>query len=540
MGGAATAPGHHGSQSVDIAAGLGALWEFVWNADDIAGLPVVLGNHHDEHINLHGVLADIDPIHKHITANVFGANGELWNDVAGQAGRDRWSQLMQSHNVFRGHFKDKAKAIGDFHGQCNNFNDCLHETFLTIGISIGISVATAWFPVTWLASGAAAANAAVATDRAWGIVNTVRGVLSLVKTAFAILKGTWAIVTDLGGFVSDAVTFFAELGPNLLKLGPRLLSLGIDMFNAARANPAAVLFNFADTMNSQAYINFFLRFGERMWFAGDPTYAWSPFDANQLWLATFQNVLLTSFLTGPGVTWKTFTWPWQEDNILGETPMYGPGGLWSRLDGTDAGFLRSSLYRTLQAGGTATFYNFVNHMVFQGQGLNFDIPLSLERGTGITLIVNTVVIGGNLLIYLGYPPGTGTSGLPQELTIPMVIGLSGCADLFIPGVREAKGLVFVTSTDNSRSGQTGPDIVGQKTIDQVKQLLQGIQKDTGIKPQITTQTVQPGEKIEQIALRQYGQVNPKIIADIMQANGIASVQDGQVLLMPLIPAGDYQ
>ncbi len=538
-------PGQH-VQEVDVAAGLGELWQFVvdaWNAFDVAGLPDVLGVHHGEHGNFHGVLTGIHPIDQHMMANVFGANGEFWNDDAGKKARDSWSQLMKGNKAFSDHFEDKTKALGDFHGQVNNFNDCLHETFVTIAVSIAISVASAWFPATWVVSGAAATNAAVATDRAWGIVRTVQGVLNLVKTVFSILKGTWAIITDLGGFFSSAVEFFAELGPNLLKLGPRLLSLGIDMFNAARANPGAVLFNFADTMNSQAYINFFLRFGERLWFAGDPTYAWSPFDFNQLWFATFQNVLLNSFLTGPGVTWKTFNFPWQEENILGRTPTYGPGGLWSTLDGTDAAFLRSSWYRTLQAGGTATLYNFVNHMAFQSQGFNFNIPLSLERGTGFTLLINTLIIGGNLVFYLGYPPGQGTSGLPQELTIPLVIGLSGTADLFIPGVREAKGLVFVTSADNARSGQTGPDIVGQQTIDQVKKFIQGIQHDTGIQPQAQTQTVGATDTLIDLAQRQYGKWNDKIIADILKYNGLSSpsdIQPGQKLNMPLIPASDYQ
>jgi len=491
------APGSAGinQNHFSVADILGPLWEFVWNADDVAGLGGVLRSHQAETLAL---LKAVKDHHDHVAALVAkNLSLDNWNDSAGQGFQARHTELLKEGEQLMKTLTEKAKALGDFADQVANFNDCFHQLLITIAISIGISVGASWIPVVDIFTTAGtAATVAADADEAWNLVSVVRTVLGFLRSGFFRL-----------------INFIGRNLPNIVR-------------------------NIGGNLRLQEFTNFGLRYFERTYlFGGDGTKGWSKYDAAQIFFANLQNVLLTSFIIGP---------------VKGG-PAYGPLGRWAALSpppwlpneaempewaleqvpelglGKEAwlSFLRSSASRLLVVGGTATLYNFVNLGLIQGKGLNFDIAGSLEHGTLFSLGTTLVfIVGGNALVFA---LSGGTQGLPQAFTVPTTIAVNGVLDVAIPGlsplIRGARGYVYYSS-----AGQITP------------QVLDIVKNTTGIAAQLPTLTVGANDTLDLIALRQYGEVNPRIIDDILKANHLNSATDiytGENLVMPGLRAGDY-
>jgi hypothetical protein len=448
--------------TVDVGHLLGEIWGFLWNSGYLAGVPDSVRIYATHHHDTHLALVNtITHLHNSVTTNLTLDN---WNDDSGHAFQDRWKEHKSGHEALASGLKDQSKGLFDFADQMTYFNDNIHWTLVSIAASYGIEAVSAWIPgVNIFTTAANAINISIQVDRFWSLANLWKGILIGVKTILQFV------------------------GTNLPMI---VRNIGLEY-------------------RKQMWVNWGLRMGERMvMFGGDFTKGWNQYDAAQIQFASWQNVFLQAFLIGP---------------VKSGAP-YGPLGEWSRLiPGDWWSYARSVTTRFIQVGGTATLYNFVNHILIQGQGFKFNIPQTLWAGTGFSMITTTIMVIGSFVILRGRSTVTG---LPQEVTIPTVLFLNGIADVAIPGispiVREARGLIYVSADTKLTPAQ-----------------LKVVQDTTGIHGQLPTLTVQPGQTIEQIAMQQYGEVNPKIIADILKANGgITAIHEGEVLVMPSIPASD--
>ncbi len=271
--------------------------------------------------------------------------------------------------------------------------------------------------------------------------------------------------------------------------------------------------NFVFNLGKNFAINYAVNWGsriiERGIMLGDPTEGWSQYDQNQL-------LLLTGLSTVPSM-------------VIPMTAL----GRWAALPDAAVGpgqalpwgqFLKASILRVGQTEILANAYNLVNHVAIQGKGYTFQSLLqAIGVGSVSTGVPTALIIGGNAVWFV---VSGGTSGLPQGLTMPTLVGVNTVADVMIPGisplVRQARGLVYVTAGGHLPSA-----------------LINVMQRTTGIIGQLPTYVVKAGDTLMSIAQRQYGSAADYVY--ILKANHLASptamLHVGERLVMPAVPAG---
>ncbi len=232
MGGAAGGRGGHAGPAPDVMGAIGALWEFLWNCDDIAGNEAVVRAHAGHYRGMQAELRSLShDLHGSITTWLSEDN---WNDKAGQAFHDKWGPWRKELDDLATSFGAKADALEGFADQVKNFNDNFHMTLGVIAGCMVVMGVTTWVPVVNLfTDSAAAATATEEADTAWNLVNMVKGVLQFLRS-------------------------------NFLK----------------------IVFNFAKSFRLNYVVSYFARWIERGFVLGDPTYGWSQYDIGQLMWGT--------------------------------------------------------------------------------------------------------------------------------------------------------------------------------------------------------------------------------------------------------------
>lgn len=432
--------------------------------------------------------------------------GEVWDagDIAGNAG------VLRAHASHWRQMQTELQSLSsDLHGsvtknlsggRSGNWNDQAGDNFQKVWADTKKQI-DALAPEF----GEVANQLDQFADQVDNFNNNLHTCLIVIAASLAVMAATtWIpgvdVVTDGASVAADAVDVEEANG---------LISTlrGILQF-LAQAISRQFIFNVAKNFAINFVINWDSRIVERGIMLGDPTEGWSKYDQSQLLLLTgLSTVASLAIPMTPLGKWAALP-----DKAIGP----GESLPW-------AAFARASVLRMGQTLVMSNAYNFFNHAIIQRQGLNFDIWQTLGVGSISTAAPTLLIIGGNAVAFV---LSGGTSGLPQGMTIPALVGVNTVADVMIPGlsplVRQARGLVYVTA------GGHLPAVVVQQ-----------IQKATGIVDQLPTYVVKPGDTLWAIASHQYG--NP--IANwnyILKANHITDPRDlqiGQKLILPPVPVG---
>jgi LysM repeat protein/uncharacterized protein YukE len=443
----------------------------------------------------------LDDIH-----NLWSIVGEVWDcgDIAGNAG------VLRAHATHWRQMQTELQSLSsDLHGSVTqhltggrdgNWNDAAGQGFQTV-----------WGRTVKQIDDLAGEFGQVATqldqfaDQVNNFNDNFHTCLIVIGASLVVMAATtWIpgvdLITDGASVAADAEE--VDQAWNLINM-----LKGILTFVRTNLLTRNFVFNLAKNFLINFAVNWGSRIIERGIMLGDPTEGWSQYDRNQL-------LLLTTLSTLPSA-------------IIPITSL----GQWAKLPQLAVGpgeslpwmaFARSSLLRVGQTEILANAYNLLNHMIIQGQGFDFNILRTVGVGSASTGVPTLVIIGGNALwfIYSG-----GTSGLPQGLTMPTLVGVNTVADVMIPGisplVRNARGLVYVTA-----GGHLPPALINV------------VQKTTGMIGQLPTYVVRAGDTLTAIAQRQYGSAADYVY--ILKANHLSSLSDlhaGEKLVLPAVPSG---
>lgn len=432
--------------------------------------------------------------------------GEVWNcfDIAGNAG------VLREHARHWRAMQSELHALsGDLHGSVTqhltggrdgNWNDQAGDNFQAMWGKTKQQVddlATEF--------GQVADNLEQFASQVDDFNDNFHTCLIVIAASVAVMAATtWIpvvdVVTDGAAIAADAVEV-EEAWSLINALRSILLFL--------RSN---LVKNFVFKLASNFLINFSINWGSRVverWIMlGDPTEGWSQYDRNQL-------LVMTGLSTIPSmVIPMTSLGRWA---ALPKTPSALGALPWGQ-------FAKASVLRFGQTMIIANAYNLANHAFIKGEGTNFNWLQTLGFGSASTGIPTLVIIGGNAVWFI---VSRGTSGLPQGLTMPTLVGVNTVADVGIPGVsskvRDARGLVYVTA-----GGQL-PDVV-----------VQSMMSDTGLIATLPSHIVKPGDTLWDIAVQQYGKDAGTKYWDIVKRNHIKNpdlINPGDVIVLPPVTPG---
>ncbi|MGP3981239.1 WXG100 family type VII secretion target [Streptomyces sp. KR80] len=156
-----------------------------------------------------GLKTEIDRIFSDLDQQVNSTVGHTWRGPAAEAFQDHWNKCKSSVEKATEHFDEAADGLDEAAKAIREVNSEIHDIYLEIGISIGISVGMS-FLTLGVSAAAGTARVVMLVERALDAAGKLGRMLRAIANAYRAFKGihtaTKVIAETMSAFAVNVTT----------------------------------------------------------------------------------------------------------------------------------------------------------------------------------------------------------------------------------------------------------------------------------------------------------------------------------------------